>query len=70
MVYSLHVTFEQDCVLVKNGIGEILLNGTKSDGLFHVSLYPDEGYAYYGCNAMDLWHKRYGHLGKDNLLKL
>ena len=66
-----NITFNNNGCAVISKSGDVLVNGQKEGDLYYLNVHDNDIY----CNIADtsdleLWHRRYGHLGITNLKKL
>ena len=64
------ITFEDDKGIVRDEMGNVLLEATSRGGLYCITAQPKIEQALVVTETAELWHRRLGHLGYDNLGKL
>ena len=64
------ITFEDDKGIVRDEMGNVLLEATSRGGLYCITAHPKIEQALVATETAELWHRRLGHLGYDNLAKL
>lgn len=66
------VDFNNESAFIRNKSGKVLLKAHKINGLYHINVCLNEFETVFMGNESnkDTWHKRFGHIGEDNLIKL
>jgi len=64
------ITFEDDKGIVRDEMGNVLMEATSRGGLYCITVKPKIEQALVVTETAELWHRRLGHLGYDNLVKL
>lgn len=61
------VIFDKNGCRVMNSSKEVIATGRSSNGLYKLDIATNQNAYVSQCNLGNIWHRRFGHLGQDNM---